>query len=28
VNPDLVVRDEDGKVITVPYEAANVVLLQ
>ena len=27
VNPDLVVRDEDGKVITVRYEAVNAMLL-
>jgi uncharacterized coiled-coil protein SlyX len=27
VNPDLVVRDEDGKVSTVPYEAVNAMLL-
>jgi hypothetical protein len=27
VNPDLVVRDEDGKVNTVRYEAANAMLL-
>jgi uncharacterized coiled-coil protein SlyX len=27
VNPDLVVRDEDGKVTTVRYEAVNAMLL-
>jgi trimeric autotransporter adhesin len=27
VNPDLVVRDEDGKVMTVRYEAVNAMLL-
>src|SRR5207253_8914087 len=27
VNPDLVVRDEDGKVNTVRYEAVNAMLL-
>jgi hypothetical protein len=27
VNPDLVVRDEDGKVITVRYDAVNAMLL-
>jgi len=27
VNPDLVVRDEDGKVSTVRYEAVNAMLL-
>jgi hypothetical protein len=27
VNPDLVVRDEDGKVKTVRYEAVNAMLL-
>jgi hypothetical protein len=27
VNPDLVVRDEDGKIMTVPYEAVNAMLL-
>ena len=27
VNPDLVVRDEDGKVYTVRYEAVNAMLL-
>jgi hypothetical protein len=27
VNPNLVVRDEDGKVTTVRYEAVNAVLL-
>src|SRR5947207_14545329 len=27
VNPDLVVRGEDGKVITVRYEAVNAMLL-
>jgi len=27
VNPDLVARDEDGKVMTVRYEAVNVMLL-
>ena len=27
VNPDLVVRDEDGKVATVRYEAVNAMLL-
>jgi uncharacterized coiled-coil protein SlyX len=27
VNPDLVVRDDEGKVTTVRYEAVNVMLL-
>ena len=27
MNPDLVVRDEDGKVMTVRYEAVNAMLL-
>ena len=27
VNPDLVVRDEDGKLMTVRYEAVNAMLL-
>jgi Chaperone of endosialidase len=27
VNPDLVVRDEDGKVMTVRYDAVNAMLL-
>jgi hypothetical protein len=27
VNPDLVVRDEEGKVMTVRYEAVNAMLL-
>ena len=27
VNPDLVVRDEDGKITTVRYEAVNAMLL-
>ena len=27
VNPDLVIRDEDGKVSTVRYEAVNAMLL-
>ncbi len=27
MNPDLVVRDEDGKVTTVRYEAVNAMLL-
>ena len=27
VNPDLVARDEEGKVITVRYEAVNAMLL-
>jgi len=27
VNPDLVVRDQDGKVMTVRYEAVNAMLL-
>jgi len=27
VNPDLVVRGEDGKVMTVRYEAVNAMLL-
>ena len=27
MNPDLVVRDEDGKVYTVRYEAVNAMLL-
>ena len=27
VNPDLVVRDEDGKPFTVRYEAVNAMLL-
>src|SRR5204863_1597003 len=27
VNPDLIVRDEDGKVMTVRYEAVNAMLL-
>ena len=27
VNPDLVVRDEEGKVYTVRYEAVNAMLL-
>src|SRR4029078_12258954 len=27
VDPDLVVRDEDGKVMTVRYEAVNAMLL-
>jgi Glu-tRNA(Gln) amidotransferase subunit E-like FAD-binding protein len=27
VNPDLVARDEDGKVMTVRYEAVNAMLL-
>ena len=27
VNPDLVVRDDEGKVITVRYEAVNAMLL-
>jgi len=27
INPDLVVRDKDGKVITVRYEAVNAPLL-
>jgi hypothetical protein len=27
VNPDLVVRDDDGKVMTVRYEAVNAMLL-
>ena len=27
MNPDLVVRDEDGKVNTVRYEAVNAMLL-
>jgi septal ring factor EnvC (AmiA/AmiB activator) len=27
VNPDLVVKDEDGKVTTVRYEAVNAMLL-
>ncbi len=27
VNPDLVIRDEDGKVMTVRYEAVNAMLL-
>ena len=27
VNPDLVARDEDGKVYTVRYEAVNAMLL-
>jgi septal ring factor EnvC (AmiA/AmiB activator) len=27
VNPDLVVRDEDGKIMTVRYEAVNAMLL-
>ena len=27
VNPDLVVRDEDGKVNTIRYEAVNAMLL-
>jgi hypothetical protein len=27
VNPDLVVRDDDGKIITVRYEAMNAMLL-
>ncbi|HEY1893774.1 MAG TPA: hypothetical protein VGG52_04425, partial [Chthoniobacterales bacterium] len=27
INPDLVVRDEDGKVTTVRYEAVNAMLL-
>jgi trimeric autotransporter adhesin len=27
VNPDLVVRDEDGKVMSVRYEAVNAMLL-
>ncbi len=27
VNPDLVVRDDDGKIITVRYEAVNAMLL-
>src|SRR4030095_1595465 len=27
VNPDLVLRDEDGKVMTVRYEAVNAMLL-
>jgi hypothetical protein len=27
INPDLVVRDEDGKVMTVRYEAVNAMLL-
>jgi hypothetical protein len=27
VNPDLVVRDEDGKIYTVRYEAVNAMLL-
>jgi len=27
VNPDLVVRDEDGKISTVRYEAVNAMLL-
>ena len=28
VNPDLVVRDEDGNVTTVRYEAVNAMLLK
>jgi hypothetical protein len=27
VNPDLVVRDEEGKLMTVRYEAVNAMLL-
>jgi hypothetical protein len=27
INPDLVVRDEEGKVTTVRYEAVNAMLL-
>jgi len=27
VNPDLVLRGEDGKVMTVRYEAVNAILL-
>ncbi len=27
VNPDLVVRDEDGKIMTVRYDAVNAMLL-
>jgi hypothetical protein len=27
VNPDLVARDEDGKIMTVRYEAVNAMLL-
>jgi hypothetical protein len=28
VNPDLVVRDDDGKITTVRYEAVNAMLLK